>query len=81
MDIGQFIILVSGAIAIWLTQQPNTGWQRYACLVGIVGQPFWLYSTWEAQQFGMFGLSVFYTYSWLLGIKVHWLDARRSQAN
>ncbi len=69
----QLVILVSGAIAIWITQQNNKNLKRYACFVGIIGQPYWLEATYAAEQWGMFALSVFYTASWILGIYNNWI--------
>jgi len=77
----QAVILITGALAIWLTQQRNVSWQRYACLIGIIGQPYWLLATYEAEQWGMFGLSIFYSYSWLVGINNHWLKSRQPKPN
>ncbi|MDC0003769.1 hypothetical protein OAE19_05150 [Porticoccaceae bacterium] len=48
----QAIILITGALAIWLTQQSNQAWQKYACLIGLAGQPFWLWSTYQSDQWG-----------------------------
>jgi hypothetical protein len=68
----QAAILVTGALAILLTQMsPDAA--HYACLVGLIGQPFWLRATWRARQWGMWALSVFYTGAWLLGVWLNWV--------
>ena len=36
-------------------------------------QPFWYYTTWVNEQWGIFILSGFYTYAWLTGIYFHWI--------
>ena len=69
----QIAIALTGIIAIWLTQQSKDEWKKYACLFGIAGQPFWIYSAYNAEQWGILILTVFYTYSWCLGIKNNWL--------
>jgi hypothetical protein len=71
--IEQVGIALTGAIAIWLTQQNNNEWKRYACLFGMVGQPLWFYSAYQAEQWGILALTFFYTYSWYLGIKNNWI--------
>jgi len=71
--IEQIFIAFTGIIAIWLTQQKNEDWKRYACLFGLASQPFWFYATWKAQQWGIFGLSFIYTLNWLMGFKNYWL--------
>lgn len=73
----QLVILFSGALAIVLTQLPSPRAQRWAPLIGIVGQPFWLWASWHAQQWGMFTMSLVYTGAWGYGIKRHWWDSNR----
>ena len=75
----QIAIALTGAVAIWLTQQGNQAWKRYACLFGITGQPFWFYSAYQAEQWGIFVLCCFYTYSWMVGINNHWIKCDISQ--
>lgn len=70
----QLWIALTGLTAVFLTQQTyRPEWARYACLLGLLGQPAWFYATLSAQQWGIFALSVFYTYAWWLGFKRHWL--------
>jgi hypothetical protein len=59
-------------VSIWLTQQKIDELKKYACIVGLIGQPFWLISSYNAEQWGILALSVFYTYTWCLGLKNHW---------
>lgn len=72
--IDQIGIAVTGVVAIWLTQQSNEEWKKYACLFGIAGQPFWFYSAYTAEQWGIFILCFFYAYSWMLGLKNNWFN-------
>lgn len=69
----QFIIFASGGIAILLTQAESEQLRQYACLVGLIGQPYWLRSTYNSNQPGMYLLSIFYTYAWLKGLHLYWL--------
>jgi len=72
--IEQIFIALTGAVAIWLSQQEfNIGWKKYACIFGLLSQPFWFYTTLINEQWGIFILSIFYTYSWFLGFKNNWL--------
>ena len=68
----QTVIAVTSVIAIWLTQQHREDWKKYACLLGLLGQPFWFYATYKAEQWGIFILCFFYTYTWWVGFRVHW---------
>ncbi len=72
--VSQIAIALLGAIAIWLTQQQNEQRKKYACLFGLAGQPFWLYSSMQAEQWGIFFLSFVYAGVWVVGIKNYWLS-------
>lgn len=72
----QVIIVITGMLSIWLTQQHRESWKRYACIIGIIGQPFFLYATYTASQWGMLILTMFYTYSWGLGIYNNWFRSQ-----
>jgi hypothetical protein len=72
----QILIPLTGVTAIWLTQSPNENARRYACLFGLAAQPFWFWATWEAQQWGIFAVSILYTASWLRGFRTHWLKPK-----
>lgn len=70
----QTIIAITGIIAIYLTQQEKKKeWKKYACIFGLISQPFFLYSTYTNGQIGMFILSIMYTIVWLIGFKNNWL--------
>lgn len=71
--IEQIMIAFTGVPAIWLTQQKREDWKKYACLFGMAGQPFWIYSTFTSEQWGIFILTGFYTYSWWIGVYKHWI--------
>jgi len=69
----QVFIALTGVVAIYLSQ--STGSKvKYACLFGMAGQPFWFYSAYTAEQWGIFILCIFYTFAWFKGIKTHWLN-------
>ena len=68
----QLMIACTGVTAVWLSQDHRENWRKYACLFGIIGQPFWFYSSFIAQQWGIFILCFFYTYSWIKGLRNHW---------
>ena len=70
----QGIILISGGAAIALANESHIKWRRWAPIVGIVGQPFWLYVTFKSGQWGMFALSAWYTWSWIKGLRNHWCE-------
>lgn len=69
----QLIIAITGVSAIWLANDERVGWRRYACVFGLIGQPFWLFAFYSNGQWGMFVLSVVYTAAWMKGFNHHWL--------
>jgi len=76
MPIDQIAIAILGAAAIWLSQDARPGVRRWACIIGLVGQPLWIAATWRAGQWGMLVLSVVYTCAWVRGIWAHWILPR-----
>lgn len=67
--VGQTVILICTSIAIFLLLAENPKLRFYGCIVGLLGQPFWLYSTWHSQQYGMLIVSVWYTLNYFRGIR------------
>lgn len=67
----QVVIGLTGALAILLISRGGHRWARWGYVVGLVGQPFWLYVTFAAGQWGMFALSAFYAAVWVDGIRLH----------
>lgn len=71
--IDQLMIGVCGVSAVFLSQDPRPSVARYACLFGLLGQPFWFWATWHAGQWGIFALSFLYLFSWARGAWYHWV--------
>lgn len=74
--IDQVVIAVCGIGSVFLSQSTDADRRRYACLVGITAQPFWVYATWTAGQWGLLLLTFVYSLAWAKGIWVHWLSSR-----
>lgn len=79
--ITQIAILLTGVIAIYLTQQPKEHLKKYACIFGLIGQPFWMYATYVSGQFGIFLLTFVYTYVWCVGLYNNWIKKDESENN
>ncbi len=73
----QTAITITGVLAIWLANDHRDRWRRYACIFGLVGQPFWFYSAYITGQWGIFILSLFYTLAWCKGLWLHWLKSEQ----
>ena len=68
----QLVIFVLSPVAIYLVGLPSAHpWQPWGFVVGLASQPFWLLATWQARQWGMWLLSVFYIGIWSAGIYNH----------
>ena len=76
--IEQAIIAVAGAVSIWLVNDPRARCQRWACWIGLAAQPFWMHTSWQANQWGIFLLSIAYAGAWLRGIWRHEFIASKS---
>lgn len=73
--IAQSIIVACGVASVWLSQSPTTRARRLAPIIGLIAQPFWLWETWHAQQWGIFALSFVYAAGWMRGIRTYWWRA------
>lgn len=72
--IEQVIIAVCGITTVYLSQDKRHAVRKWACIVGMFAQPFWLYATWQAGQWGIFALAIFYFAGWARGFKNFWLS-------
>lgn len=72
--IEQFIIGICGIATVYLSQDTRASWRRWACIVGMFAQPFWIYATWKADQWGIFLLAFIYFAGWWRGFRNFWLN-------
>ena len=77
----QLAIAFTGAFAVYLSQDKSPKARKFACIFGLIGQPFWFYTTYTNEQWGIFALCFFYTYSWLKGFKNNWLTTKAKKAS
>lgn len=71
----QTVIALSGVAAIAMLVLGGESARKWSPVVGIVGQPFWLYASWMQAQWGMFSISVAYTLVWGGGVIKIWRAA------
>jgi hypothetical protein len=74
--IEQFMIGCLGGAAVYLSQDLRASWRRWACVLGLLGQPFWFYAAWRADQWGILLVCVFCAISWGKGFYNYWLKSR-----
>ena len=68
-DFVQGIIAVLSGAAVWLSYAQDPAHRRVSAWLGLSAQPFWLYSTAVAAQWGMFVLAVVYTAAFIKGLR------------
>lgn len=69
--INQIAIFILGGLGVFLVG--TTGrWQKYGYVFGLLSQPFWFYSVWQSQQWGMFAICIVYLFSWINGFRNYW---------
>lgn len=69
----QILVAASGIGGIGLLGSERSELRRWGGLVGLVGQPFWLVSTFQAQAWGQFAVSFVVT---LLYVKASYQSVR-----
>lgn len=71
--IDQIVIGVLGVGALLCSQSRAVKIQRWCCVLGLTAQPFWLYTVYEAKQYGIMFLCVCYTLGYLWGLYNFWI--------
>lgn len=66
---GAIATLGGAAVLLVSCDEPLRAW---GFLLGLLSQPFWLVATWQARQWGMFFLSLWYCLGWGLGVWRCW---------
>jgi len=79
--ISQICIFVFGIGGIWLANDPRAQVRRFGCISGLLAQPFWYYTAFAHQQWGILGASFFYTWSWARGFYYQWLRSDATPRN
>lgn len=71
-NVSQIAILILSCTSVFFITRKDE-WTKWGYVLGLCSQPFWLYTTYTHQQWGMFLLSIFYTYRWAIGINNYWI--------
>lgn len=69
----QVVIIVAGAFAAWLSQDPNPFKRKWSSIAGLAAQPAWFYSTYINDQWGMFLVSFIFTAAYARGFISFWI--------
>lgn len=76
--ISQIAIFIFGVSAIWLVGRKES-WRRWGFIMGLIGQPFWIYSFITNNQYGMLCMTAAYTYSWAMGVYNFWIKKEKKK--
>ena len=68
----QLLIAVFGLTSIWFAMGHNPVLRKWAPVIGLAGQPFWLAFAWQSQAWGLGLLVAAYTLVYLRGVWVQW---------
>jgi len=64
-------------LSIYLSQLEAQQFRKWACIFGLLAQPFWFYLSFYPQlQWGILAVTVFITLSWLNGFYLYWIKGR-----
>ncbi len=79
--IEQVFIAITELIAIWLIQDKRDHYRKFASIFGLLGQPFWFYASYTADQWGSFFLCFFFTAAWLKSLNEYWIKDKPQLTN
>lgn len=68
----QLALAIFGLTAIAMAMGKNVRARKWAPIVGLCGQPFWLVFAWSTSAFGVMALSVAYTLVYINGARLQW---------
>ncbi len=68
LTLDQVCLATFGITAIWLTNDSRESFQKWGPVIGLLGQPFWLYATYNKELWGMLIICCFYTVAWIKGV-------------
>lgn len=70
--IEQVGIAIFGITGIALANLRSPEARKWAPIFGLVGQVFWFWSSYVAEQWGIFFMSFVYTGAWMVGLYNQW---------
>jgi len=73
--IEQAVIACTELTAMWLLQTKNLSKRKYSSVFGLLGQPFWFYSSYISHQWGTFLLCFLFTSIWFKIFYDYWLTS------
>lgn len=68
----QLALALCGLTAMWLSMGHNPRGRRWAPLIGLAGQPFWIAFALQTSAYGLLVLSVAYSLVYVRGVWLQW---------
>ena len=65
-DVVQLLIFGFSAVSIWCFA--GVKYKRLGFIIGLCGQPFWFFTSFQAGQWGVFLLSIWFTINHIRGL-------------
>ena len=70
--VAQAGIMLFGVSAVFVVGLKDKNKARWGYVLGLCGQPFWVYVSLNPFQFGIFILVLMYTFTWANGFRNNW---------
>jgi hypothetical protein len=70
----QLAIIICSCTSAWFISRKGSS-QRWGFVVGLAGQPFWMWSSLQTGDWGIFLVSCWFTWRHIVGIRNHWKAA------
>jgi hypothetical protein len=70
--ISQVMIGVFGILSIWFIGSRTEHKRKYGWVLGLMSQPFWLYTSVAHDQWGILIVNIGYTFVWGHGVFNYW---------
>lgn len=64
----QLVIAGTSIPAIWLVNQHSPDLRALAAVFGLLGQPFWFWTSFQNKQWGVFVSCFFFAGAWIYGL-------------
>lgn len=74
----QFALAFFGLSALWMAMGHSPRARRWAPIVGLCGQPFWMLFAWQTAAWGLMALSAVYAAVYVRGAWLQWRPAPAS---
>lgn len=75
----QLAIAIFGLTAIWLAMGNWQPGRKWAPVIGLCGQPFWMLFAWQSDGWGVLLLTLGYTAVYLRGVWIQWSPTSQSR--